>query len=77
MKKTLAKNTASILSLLKISKPKSIEGKINNALNEAANLLMEDREKLFNELQKLKFVAESDKKLVQSELSMLKKKLKI
>ena len=38
---------------------------------------MADREKLFNELQKIKFVAESDKKLVQSELSMLKKKLKI
>ena len=32
---------------------KSIEVKINNALNEATNLLMAEREKLFNELKKL------------------------
>ena len=71
------KNTASILSLLKISKPKSIEVKINNALNEATNLLMAEREKLFNELKKLNSVAESDQKLVQSSLNQIKKKLKI
>ena len=71
------KNTASILSLLKISKPKSIEVKINNALNEATNLLIAEREKLFNELKKLNSVAESDQKLVQSSLNQIKKKLKI
>ena len=71
------KNTASILSLLKISKAKSIEVKINNALNEATNLLMAEREKLFNELKKLNSVAESDQKLVQSSLNQIKKKLKI
>ena len=71
------KNTASILSLLKISKPKSIEVKINNALNEATNLLMADREKLFNELKKLNSVAESDQKIVQTSLNEIKKKLKI
>ena len=71
------KNTASILSLLKISKPKSIEGKIDNALTEATNLLIADREKLFNELKKLNSVADSDQKLVQSSLNIIKKKLKI
>ena len=71
------KKTASILSLIKISQPKSIEGKINNAIDEASNLLMADREKLFKELNKLISVSESDKKLIQSSLDTIKKKLKI
>lgn len=71
------KKTASILSLIKISQPKSIEGKINNAIDEASNLLMADREKLFNELNKLITISESDKKLIQSSLDTIKKKLKI
>ena len=71
------KKTASILSLIKISQPKSIEGKINNAIDEASNLLMADREKLFNELNKLITISESDKKLIQSSLNTIKKKLKI
>ena len=71
------KKTASILSLIKISQPKSIEGKINNAIDEASNLLMADREKLFDELNKLITISESDKKLIQSSLDTIKKKLKI
>ena len=71
------KSTVSILSLLKISNPKSIDGKINNALNEAANLLLDEREKLLRELSKLSSVAEGDKKLIRSSLEFIKKSLKI
>ena len=71
------KKIQQVFSHFKISKPKSIEVKINNALNEATNLLMAEREKLFNELKKLNSVAESDQKLVQSSLNQIKKKLKI
>ena len=71
------KSTVSILSLLKISNPKSIDGKINNALNEASNLLINDREKLLRELSKLSSVAEGDKKLIKGSLDYIKKSLKI
>ena len=71
------KSTVSILSLLKISNPKSIDGKINNALNEASNLLLDEREKLLRELSKLSSVAEGDKKLIRSSLEFIKKSLKI
>ena len=71
------KSTVSILSLLKISNPKSIDGKINNALNEASNLLIDEREKLLRELSKLSSVAEGDKKLIKGSLDFIKKSLKI
>ena len=71
------KSTVSILSLLKISNPKSIDGKINNALNEASNLLIDEREKLLRELSKLSSVAEGDKKLIKGSLDYIKKSLKI
>ena len=71
------KSTVSILSLLKISNPKSIDGKINNSLNEASNLLIDEREKLLRELSKLSSVAEGDKKLIKGSLDFIKKSLKI
>ena len=71
------KSTISILSLLKISNPKSIDGKINNALDEATNLLLDEREKLLIELSKLASVAEGDKKLIKDSLDFIKKRLKI
>jgi len=71
------KSTVSILSLLKISNLKSIDGKINNALNEASNLLIDEREKLLRELSKLSSVAEGDKKLIKGSLDFIKKSLKI
>ena len=71
------KSTISILSLLKISNPKSIDSKINNALAEASNLLIDEREKLLSELSKLKNVAEGEKKLIKDALSYIKKNLKI
>ena len=66
MKKVLI----SILSLLKISNPKSIDGKINNALDEASNLLIDEREKLLSELSKLANVAEGEKKLIKDALDL-------
>ena len=71
------KNTVSILSLLKISNPKSIEGKIDNALNEAANLMKDEREKLYKEISKLTKVAESEAQLVDKVIKEIKVKLKI
>lgn len=71
------KSTISILSLLKISNPKSIQGKINNALDEASNLLIDEREKLLSELSKLVNVAEGEKKLIKDALAYIKKSLKI
>jgi hypothetical protein len=71
------KSTISILSLLKISNPKSIDSKINNALAEASNLLIDEREKLLSELSKLVNVAEGDKKLIKDTLDYIKKNLKI
>ena len=71
------KSTVSILSLLKISNLKSIDGKINNSLNEASNLLIDEREKLLRELSKLSSVAEGDKKLIKGSLDFIKKSLKI
>ena len=71
------KNTKSIISLLKISKPKSIEIKIDNALDEASNLLLADRERLFNEIRKLNGVADGDQQSVKNALRIIKKKLKI
>ena len=56
---------------------KSIDGKINNALNEASNLLIDEREKLLRELSKLSSVAEGDKKLIKGSLDFIKKSLKI
>lgn len=71
------KNTVSILSLLKISNPKSIEGKIDNALNEASNLMKDEREKLYKEISKLIKVAESEVKLVDKVIKEIKIKLKV
>ena len=56
---------------------KTIDGKINNALNEASNLLIDEREKLLRELSKLSSVAEGDKKLIKGSLDFIKKSLKI
>ena len=49
-------------------------GKINNALDEASNLLIDEREKLLSELSKLESVAEGEKKLIKDALDLHKKK---
>ena len=71
------KSTISMLSLLKISNPQSIEGKIKNSLDEASNLLLQDRERLFKEIQKLISVAEGSEDQIQSSLKTIKEALKI
>ena len=42
------KSTESIVSLIKISNPKSIQDKINTTLDEASKLLKKDKEKIVN-----------------------------
>ena len=71
------KSTISMLSLLKISNPQSIEGKIKNSLDEASNLLLQDRERLFKEIQKLISVVEGSEDQIQSSLKTIKEALKI
>ena len=71
------KSTESIISLIKISNPKSIQEKINNTFDEASKLLNKDKEKIINELSKLIKVVDGDKKIAETTLNKIKTSLKI
>ena len=71
------KSTISMLSLLKISNPQSIEGRIKSALDEASNLLLQDRERLFKEIEKLISVAEGSEDQIKNSLKVIKENLKV
>ena len=66
-----------MVSLIKISNPKVIENKIQNAFDEASKLLLDDRKRLYSELEKLLKVAEGDKKLLNLAMNKIKGYLKI
>ena len=71
------KSTESIISLIKISNPKSIQEKINNTFDEASKLLNKDKEKIINELSKLIKVVDSDKKIAETTINKIKASLKL
>ena len=71
------KSVVSMVSLIKISNPKVIENKIQNAFDEASKLLLDDRKRLYSELEKLLKVAEGDKKLLNLAMNKIKGYLKI
>ena len=71
------KSTESIISLIKISNPKSIQDKINTTLDEASKLLKKDKEKIVNELSKLLKVADGDQKILKNTVNKIETKLKI
>ena len=47
------KSTVSMMSLIKISNPQLIENKIQNAFDDASKLLLDDKKRLYAELEKL------------------------
>ena len=71
------KSNESIISLIKISNPKSIQEKINNTFDEASKLLNKDKEKIINELSKLIKVVDGDKKIAETTINKIKTSLKI
>ena len=71
------KSTESIVSLIKISNPKSIQDKINTTFDEASKLLKKDKEKIVNELTKLLKVVDGDKKIAESTIKKIKTSLKL
>ena len=71
------KSTESIVSLIKISNPKSIQEKINKTLEEASKLLKKDKEKIVNELSKLIKVVDGDKKIAENTIIKIKTSLKL
>ena len=71
------KSTESIISLIKISNPKSIQEKINNTFNEASKLLNKDKKKIVDELTKLLKVVDGDKKNAENVIKKIKTNLKI
>ena len=70
------KSTESIISLIKISNPKSIQEKINNTFDEASKLLNRDKEKIIKELTKLLKVVDGDKKIAEGVINKNKDKSK-
>ena len=71
------KSTESIISLIKISNPKSIQEKINNTFNDASKLLNKDKKKIVDELTKLLKVVDGDKKNAENVIKKIKTNLKI
>tara|TARA_B100000965_G_scaffold64713_1_gene50449 strand:+ start:1256 stop:2392 length:1137 start_codon:yes stop_codon:yes gene_type:complete len=71
------KSTESIVSLIKISNPKSIQEKIDNTFEEASKLLNEDKEKIVNELTKLLKVVDGDTKIAERTIKKIKTNLKL
>ena len=71
------KSAVSMVSLIKISNPKVIENKIQNAFGEASKLLLDDRKRLYSELEKLLKVSEGDKNLLNLAMNKIKGYLKI
>ena len=71
------KSTVSMMSLIKISNPQLIENKIKNAFDDASKLLLDDKKRLYSELEKLLKVAQGDKEQLNAAMSKIKGYLKI
>ena len=71
------KSTVSLVSLIKISNPQLIENKIQNAFNDASKLLLDDKKRLYAELEKLLKVAQGDKEQLNAAMNKIKGYLKI
>ena len=71
------KSTVSMMSLIKISNPQLIENKIQNAFDDASKLLLDDKKRLYAELEKLLKVAQGDKEQLNAAINKIKGYLKI
>ena len=71
------KSTVSLVSLIKMSNPQLIENKIQNAFNDASKLLLDDKKRLYAELEKLLKVAQGDKEQLNAAMNKIKGYLKI
>jgi hypothetical protein len=71
------KSTVSIMSLIKISNHQLIENKIQNAFDDASKLLLNDKKRLYDELEKLLKVAQGDKEQLNAAMNKIKEYLKI
>ena len=71
------KSTVSMMSLIKISNPQLIENKIQNAFDDASKLLLDDKKRLYAELEKLLKVAQGDKEQLNAAMNKIKGYLKI
>ena len=71
------KSTVSLVSLIKMSNPQLIENKIQNAFDDASKLLLDDKKRLYSELEKLLKVAQGDKEQLNAAMDKIKGYLKI
>ena len=71
------KSTVSLVSLIKMSNPQLIENKIQNAFDDASKLLLDDKKRLYAELEKLLKVAQGDKEQLNAAMNKIKGYLKI
>ena len=71
------KSTVSMMSLIKISNPQLIENKIQNAFDDASKLLLDDKKRLYAELEKLLKVAHGNKEQLNTAMNKIKGYLKI
>ena len=71
------KSTVSLVSLIKMSNPQLIENKIQNAFDDASKLLLDDKKRLYSELEKLLKVAQGDKEQLNAAMNKIKGYLKI
>ena len=71
------KSTVSMMSLIKISNPQLIKNKIENAFDDASKLLLDDKKRLYAELEKLLKVAQGDKEQPNAAMNKIKGYLKI
>ena len=71
------KSTVSMMSLIKISNPQLIKNKIENAFDDASKLLLDDKKRLYAELEKLLKVAQGDKEQLNAAMNKIKGYLKI
>ena len=71
------KSTVSLVSLIKMSNPQLIENKIQNAFDDASKLLLDDKKRLYAELEKLLKVAQGDKEQLNLAMNKIRGYLKI
>ena len=71
------KSTVSMMSLIKISNPQLIKNKIENAFDDASKLLLDDKKRLYAELEKLLKVAQGDKEQLNLAMNKIRGYLKI
>ena len=71
------KSTVSMMSLIKISNSHLIENKIQNVFDDASKLLLDDKKRLYAELEKLLKVAQGDKEQLNAAMNKIKGYLKI